>query len=309
LQADPIFGENLFTYSYLFEELDKPEEAVEFFNILTEEFPLLGAAWFGLGFTLSWSNRFEEAIDAYNFALTCDGDIASAHFNIANAYYELKDYDKALHHYFEAYDLDNDDFQALANIGDCYAVQNWYEESLEYYYKAYDKNPTHNEAVLGIVNALSELGKIAEARVFVKNAFEKDPQNIDLLFSVVTFFEEYEDAAFIYKLSKLTLNHLDNSDHFFFFVMQFCVYNKLYEVGINIIIEFLFSEYVKNAEARSKMYYYIAALYFLNENVSAGSSYLNDALLMNYEWHKSFMEISPLLETYPEILKLIEIYA
>jgi hypothetical protein len=30
---------------------------------------------------------------------------------------------------------------------------------------------------------------------------------------------------------------------------------------------------------------------------------------MNYEWHKNFMEFSPLLETYPEILKLIEMYA
>jgi len=309
LQSDPIFGENLFTYSYLFEELDKPTEAIEFFTILTEEFPFLGAAWFGLGFTLSWSSRFEEAIDAYNFALTCDGDIAAAHFNMANAFFELKNYDKALYHYFEAYNLDKEDFQALTNIGDCYAVQKWFEESLEYYYKAYDLSPVHNEAVLGIVNALSELGKIAEARVFVENAFEKNPQNIDLLFSVAAFFETEEDADFIYKLSKLTLNHLENSEHFFFIIAQFCIYNKMYEVGINIVNEFIFSEYVKDEITRSKMCYYMAALYFLNEDIVRGSSYLCDALLVNYEWHKTFMELSPLLETYPEVLKLIELYA
>ena len=309
LKNDPVFAENLFTYSYLFEELDKPVEAVEFFTILTEEFPLLGAAWFGLGFTLSWSGKFEEAIDAYSFALTLDGDIAAAHFNMANSYYELKDYDQALYHYFAAYDLDKDDFQALTNIADCYAVQKWFDESLEYYYKAYDINPTHNEAVLGIVNAFCELGKIAEARVFVENAFEKHPQNIELLFSAASFFEEDADANFIYKLTKLTLNHLDHNDHFFFFITQFCIYNKMYEVGIKMIDEFIFTEYIKDDELRSKMRYYLAALYFLNEDIATGSHYLCDALLVNYDWHKNFMDLSPLLQTYPEILKLIEIYA
>lgn len=308
LQTDPMFADNLFTYSYLFEELNKPEEAVKFFTILTEEFPFLGAAWFALGFTLSWNSRFEEAIDAYNFALTCDGDIAAAHFNMANAFFELKDYDKALHNYFEAYNLDNDDFQALTNIADCYAVQKWFDESLEYYFKAYDKNPTHNEAILGIVNALCELGKISEAHAFVENAFEKNPQNIDLLFSVATFFET-EDANFIYNLAKLTLNHLDNYDHFFFFTTQFCIYNKMYEVGAKILEEFLINKYVKDEETRSLMYYYLAALYFLNEDAVNGSNYLCDALLLNYDWHKNFMELSPLLETYPEILKLIELYS
>ncbi|MCL2290478.1 MAG: tetratricopeptide repeat protein [Bacteroidetes bacterium] len=308
LQSDPVFGDNLFTYSYLFEELNKPDEAIEFFTILTEEFPFIGATWFGLGFTLSWSGRFEEAIDAYNFALTCDGDIASAHFNMANAYFELKNYDKALHHYFEAYNIDKEDFQALTSIGDCYAVQNWYEESLEYYYKAIEKNPTYNEAVLGIVNALSESGKIDEARAFVESAFEKNPQNIDLLFTVSTFFQSKEDAKFIYKLAELTLKHLDNSDHFFFFITQFCIFNKMYDVGYSMIEEFLYTEYVSES-TRAKMYYYLAALYFLNENVAQGSIYLSDALLMNYDWHKNFMELSPLLETYPEILRLIEIYA
>jgi tetratricopeptide (TPR) repeat protein len=309
LQTDPMFGENLFTYSCLFEELDKPIEAVEFFNILTEEFPFLGAAWFALGFTLSWSGKFEEAIDAYNLALTCDGDIASAHFNIANAYYELKNYDKALHHYFEAYNIDSEDFQALSNIGDCYAVQKWFEESLEYYYKAYDKNPTCNETILGIVNALSEMGKNAEARAFVENAFEKYPQSIDLLFSVVTFFDSKADDYLVVKLAEATLPHLDNCDHYFFFIAQFCIYNKMYEFGTKLIIELLSNKHIKDDGVRSKMYYYIAALYYLNEDVGMGDNYLMDALTMNYAWHKSFMELSPLLETYPEILKLIELYA
>jgi len=307
LQSDPVFGDNLFTYSYLFEELDKPVEAVEFFTILTEEFPLMGAAWFGLGFTLSWSNKFEEAIDAYNFALTCDGDIAAAHFNMANAYFELKNYDEALNHYFESYNIDKEDFQALTSIGDCYAIQKWFEESLEYYYKALEQNPTHNEAVLGIVNALNELGKIDEARAFVIHAFEKDPQNIELLFTVATFFDSEKDAAFIYKLTELTLNHLDNSDHFFFFVTQFCIYNKMCDVGVYILEEFLYSKYVPE-EVRAKMFYYLAALSFLDEKTTEGSNYLSDALLMNYDWHKSFIEFSPELKAHPEVLRLIELY-
>jgi tetratricopeptide (TPR) repeat protein len=307
LQADPVFGDNLFTYTYLFEELNKPEEAIEFFTIITEEFPFLGAGWFGLGFILSWNNKLEEAIDAYNLALTCENDLAAAHFNMANAFFELKNYDKALYHYFEAFNIDKDDYFALTSIGDCYAVQNWHEESLDYYHKALEINPSHNEAVLGIVNSYSELGKIEEARAFVINAFKKNQQNIELIFAVATFFESEEDAKFFYKLAELTLEKMENSDHFFFFITQFCIYNKLYEIGYCMLEDFLFTKYVSK-ELFAKMNYYIAALYFLNENIIQGSSYLNNALLMNYDWHKNFMELSSLLETHPEILKLIEIY-
>jgi tetratricopeptide (TPR) repeat protein len=221
LRTDTFFAENLFAYSYLFEDLDKPMEGVEFFTILTEEFPFLGATWFGLGFTLSWNSRYEEAIDAYQLAITCDGEMPASHFNMANAFFELKNYDKALHHYFEAYNLDPEDFYALTNIGDCYAIQKWFEESLEYYFKALDINPAHNEAVLGAVNALCELGKIDEARAFTLNTFEKNPQNIELIFSVISFFEDQEATSYLYKLTELTLKHLDDCDHFFFFIAQF----------------------------------------------------------------------------------------
>ena len=308
IENDPIFGENLFSYSFLFEELDKPVEAVEFFTILTEELPLLGAAWFGLGYILSWTYQYKEAIDAYNFAITCDGEFAAAHFNMANAFFELKDYDMALHHYFEAYSFDKEDFQSLTNIGDCYAVQKWFDEALEYYYKSYHINPIHNETVLGIVNALGELGKIEDARAFVVNAFEKNPQNIELLFSVVVFFTAEEDADFFFQLSRLTLNHLENVDNFFFFVTHYCILNELCEVGVHVMDEFLFSEYIKDDIMRSKLYYYMAACCFLNQEIEKGSDCLKDALLMNPDWHKNFMELSPLLETYPEILKLLELY-
>jgi tetratricopeptide (TPR) repeat protein len=307
LHTDTFFAENLFAYSYLFEELNKPVEGIEFFTMLTEEFPFLGAAWFGLGFTLSWNNRFEESIDAYQLAITCDGEIPASHFNMANAYFEMKNYDKALHHYFEAYNLDPEDFYALANIGDCYAVQKWFEESLEYYFKALDINPTHNEAVLGAVNALCELGKTDEARAFILNTFEKNPQNIELIFSVVSFFEDEETPAYLYQLTALTLKHLEDCDHFFFFIAEFCIYNQMYDVGANLMEEFLFSKFV-TIEVRAKMFYYLAALHFLNEDTAKGSSCLCDALTMNFEWHKNFMELSPLLETYPEVLKLIELY-
>jgi len=307
LQTDPMIGDNLFTYTYLFEELNKPAEAIEFFTLLTEEFPFIGATWFGLGFTMSWNNRFEEAIDAYSLALTCDGEISAAHFNMANAYFELKDYDKALFHYFEAYYLDTEDFQTLTNIGDTYAVQKWFEESLEYYYKALQINPVYNEAIVGIVNSLNELGKLDEARAFVINAFEKEPQNIELLFSVASFFESEEDANFIIELAKLTLNHLESGDHFFFFITQFCIFNKLYEMGFKMIEEFMYSKYVSE-EMRCKMFYYLAALYYLNDNIPEGNNYLSDALLIDYDWYKNFLEFSPLLKTYPEIQTLIDLY-
>jgi hypothetical protein len=158
-----------------------------------------------------------------------------------------------------------------------------------------------------VVNSFCELGKIDEARAFTLNAFEKNPQNIELIFSITPFFEEPNDIVNLNSLTELTLKHLDSSDHFFFFITQFCIYNKMYVMGANLINDFLFCKYV-TVEERAKMFYYLAALHFLNEDMINGSSCLCDALTMNFGWHKNFMELSPLLETYPEVLKLIELY-
>ena len=99
LEEDDVMEEQLFTISYIFEDISRPDAAVDFFRALTDQFPLSKASWFALGLALGWQKEFEECIDAYMNVISLDEESSTAYFNIGNAYYDLQKYEEAIHYY------------------------------------------------------------------------------------------------------------------------------------------------------------------------------------------------------------------
>lgn len=306
LSKDPTFEEQLSIYSFLFEEEKWYDKALEFYTALTEAFPFAGATWFGLGLSYSWLDRYEDSIEAYKLALTCDSEIATANFNIGNSYFELKQYKQAIEYYKLAHEIDPNDFHSLSNIADCYTLTDNIVKALEYYRKTLDLNPNHNEAIMGIAHILQKENKADEARVFIEKAFANTPQDMDLLFQSLIFYSEDEQFDTLTKLINLTLNQLDDFEDFFKYLAHFCVTNEFFEVGY-----FLFAYYNLDLSDETKpemMGYYLAAFCFMTNRIEEGKSVLSDALLMNYDMHSEFLSLSPVLETYDDVLSLIQQY-
>lgn len=303
LNADELFEEQLFTYSYLFEENKQYEDAVLFFSTLTERFPLLKGPWFGLGLAQSWLNDYENAIQSYELVLSLDEATATAHFNIANSFYELKDFDNALWHYRKAFEIDDQDYNSLTSIADCYAITENTREALDYYHKALSINPNHSEAILGIVSILRDTDKLEEAKLFIEKAFALSPQTFDLLFSIIDFYEENEQKEKAVQFFDITLAQVENKEDFYKYFTLYCCQNELYELGVNILITHFHDQITDDM-----LLYYIAALYYLNGNIPEGNHYLNDALLLNYDQYEDFLLLDPVLGSFAEILDLIDLY-
>ncbi|MEG1555526.1 MAG: tetratricopeptide repeat protein [Bacteroidales bacterium] len=304
LSEDELFDEQLFTFSYLFEDNKQYEDAIEFFTAISNKFPLNKGSWFGLGLAYSWLNDYKSAIDAYGYVLSLDEETSTAHFNIANSYYELKDFNQALEHYKQAYEFDNEDYNSVTCIGDCYSIMGQLDEAMDYYHQALVLNPNHSDAILGIVSILKQNEKTEEARLFIEKAFSLNPQSFELLFAVIDYYEDEEQIQKLKELFELTIQQIENRVDFYKYFILYCCNNELYDLGIEILESHLDDENITFTAP-----YYLAALYFLNGNIEKGVEYLKNALLINYdEYSSTFLSIDPLLESFSEIKELIELY-
>ena len=303
LREDEVFDEQLFGFSYLLEENKQYEDGIAFYEKLTEEFPLFPGCWFGLGLSYSWNKEYDKAIDAYQYVLSIDEKTSTAHYNMANCYFELNNYDQALSHYQQAYELDQEDFNSLTCIGDCYANMEKHEEALTYYRKALSLNPTQGDALLGLASVLKDLGHIGDARTAIENAFAHNPQSFMLLFEVLSYYDGEQQMDKLQEFFTTTLNQVENKEDFYRYFVQFCCENELYDYAIEVLEKHQTDDTITYTVA-----YYLAALYFLNQNIFKGCEYLSNALLIDFEGHKEFLAIDPILETFSEVNELIELY-
>ncbi len=303
LREDEVFDEQLFGFSFLLEDNKQYEDGVAFYGKLTEEFPLLPGCWFGLGLSYSWNKEYEKAIEAYQYVLSIDEKTSTAYYNMGNCYYELSDYEHALSCYQQAYDMDKEDYNSLTCIGDCYSAMHQSEKAIDYYRKTLSLNPTQSDALLGLAYVLREEGHLGDAQTAIEAAFAHDPQSFRLLFEVLPYYDEEEQTEKLQEFFTVTLDQVENKEDFYQCFVQYCCDNELYDYGIEVL-----EAHTDDPTITDMVAYYLAALHFLNQNVSKGSEYLANALLINYEGLQNFLAIDPILETFSEVNELIELY-
>jgi len=306
LKLDDFFNEQLFSYSFFFEEEKKYQEALDFFAALTEEFPFLCGTWFGLGLAYNWLGKYEDAIEAYRFCITCDPENPTAYFNIGNSYFELKNYEEAKIAYNQTLQLDENDYQSLSNLADCFRVEGDHEKAMEYYQNALLLNPNLNEAIIGIATILQDENRLDEAHFFIEKAFKLAPQSLDLLFTLLKYYTEDEQPETLLMLIDLTLAQLDNYDLFFKYIANYFCINKITVLGLDILLHY--QNEIPFEQQPMMFFYYIAALAYLSDKKEIGKQYLEDALLFYYDGVQEFLELSDALSDIAEIIDLIEIY-
>ncbi|MCQ2271666.1 MAG: tetratricopeptide repeat protein [Bacteroidales bacterium] len=303
LREDPFYDEQLFTFSFLLEENKQYEDGILFYSRLTEEFPMYQGCWFGLGLAYSWNKEYDKAIDAYQFVLSIDENTPTAYYNIANCYFENKQFEQALENYKKAYELDPEDYTSLTCIGDCLAIQDKDEEAKDYYHKALSLNPNYGDAILSVANILKNQGNIGEARAFIEKAVSLNPQSIELLLTALSYYDTDEQVDKLNEFFSTTLGQIENKTDFYYYFTTYCCQNELLSIGCAVL-----EQHKDDPEITDVIGYYLAALYLLRHNVKTACEYLSNALLINYEGHKDFLQIDPIFETFPEVLELIELY-
>ena len=301
IMADPSMEEQIFSFSLLFDDAKNIEKAVEFFTMLTNRFPLSKEAWSALAFAYSANNEHEKSIEANQYVLSIDNNLPTVYYNIGNSYFELEQYDNALENYKAAYELDDKDFFALTCMGDCYYVKNDIEKAMDCYQRARNINPEFMNAITGILSILNDEGKHEETTVFIEHLFNSGVQSVGILFTVLSFYKAELEPEKMKQLFNVAYEHAPEKPLFFSMFAQFCCHCEEYELGINLLSDYLDEEFPNNP-------YYMAAFHYLNQNFAEGAKYLQIALLTNYENVEMFMQLDPVLSTYNEIVDMINMY-
>lgn len=304
LENDEEIENQLFTISYVFEDIKEVDAAVEFFAELTDRFPLCKSAWFALGLAYSWKREFEKGIDAYYNAISLDPEASTAYFNIGNAYYEMGDFDKAIENYRETYRLDDQDYHALSGIADCYYEMGDMDNALLYYQKALAIESDASDAIMGAITVLKETGRENEAEAFIMKAFSVNPQTFEMLFKVLPFFKEEEKISKLKELFHLTFSMLSYKDDFLKIFTMYCITRpELCAMCIEVL-----EEYRDNEDVTNILPYLLAALHYCSGNHAEAANYLKRALLINYDDHDMFLSLYPDLLNDPAIIHLIDLY-
>ena len=303
LEEDDEFEEQFYAFSFLFEEQELFEDAYHFYKAITEKYPLMKAAWFGLGLSCNWLECHQEAIDNYQLAISLDDNMSSAYFNIGNSYYELKQYENALTQYKIAYEIDEWDVNFVNSIADCYTMLNQYEEAKKYYNIALNIYPTSTDAIRGIISILEQFGKNEEIPAFTEKVFMEAPQNFELLFEVLDFYSDKEKIEKLEQLFQLTFIQINEKKAFFNLFILYCCRYKWYDYGITILEKYFDLEIIAD-----EISYYFSALYYLNGNYPLGNEYLSQALSRFYAGYEDFLNLDPALKNNEDIMMLIDIY-
>lgn len=277
---------------------------IDFYSRLTEEMPMCGSIWSGLGLAYMNHSDFDQAVEAFQFQLSLDEDDSSAYINLAEALSAAGKYEEALHYFETAREKCNVlDFNL--QIGRCYYNMQDYDNALFFFLQTKEDDPMYVFVPSEVVRVLKAQGKFDEARAYLRNQLEKDPQNIDAIEDLIDLLDPQKHTEEIRQLCDMALNSEFNPKYgFLSFFVFYCCHTEGADLGIDICIQF-----VDDPDICTDVQYFLAALYLEKGQVELGCEFLELALQADPQpCVVDFEDMDPDFANIPEVAELLRIY-
>ena len=220
-----------------FAELQDPKDQllVSFFKDLTEELPLFGSLWSGLGLAYIGIGDYASAIDAFQLQLSVDPDEPLAYVNIAESYFGMREFERAI----EYFKLANDHCNVLQfsiQIGRCYFQLKEYDTALQYFLQAKNEDPIYATYVLpDIVHVFKMQDRLDEARAYVREHLRRVPDDFIAMEELIGLLDPVRDADEMKEWCYTAITAIDYEIvQFFDFIIPFCYYNDCADLGIEL---------------------------------------------------------------------------
>lgn len=308
IQLDSYAAEDIKNLFVDFADTGEPQRRllVDFFKVMTEEMPLSGSLWSGLGLAYVGIGDFANAIDAFQLQLSVDNNDVFAYVNIAESYYGMEDYEHAIE-YFELANKSSDVLQFNVQLGRCYFKLKDYDKAMRYFMTARDEDPVYATYVTpDIVKVFKIQGRFDEARAFLRDHLQKVPQDFIAIEELIDVLNPDHDDEEIKELCYTAINLMDNNLYpFFDFIVQYCCYNNYPDLGIELC-----ENYLDDPSLAQSIHYFLAMLLIRKGQIEQGCEHLELALLTdNQRLNVDFLDVNPDLKNIPEVAHLIARYA
>lgn len=161
---------------------EHPIEAIELYQILTEEYSLADADIFQkMGFCLQKQKRYQEAITAYRKADIIKPDHIWTLRHLATCYRLSRNYEAALEHYKKVEAMQPKNTHLLFHIGSCLTGLSRYDEALQYFFKMDFMENDSIKAWRAIGWCSFMIGKYEQAMKYYDKVIKQSPVTIDYL--------------------------------------------------------------------------------------------------------------------------------
>jgi tetratricopeptide (TPR) repeat protein len=303
LEEDQGNENALYELAYCLDLQGELKESISYYQQFIDSDPYSEYAWYNLGILYNKLNNYSEAISAYEFALAIDDSFSSAHFNMGNTYMNLEQFSKALDCYSRTQEIEGPSSELYCHIGAAYENLNQHELAIKYFRKAIKLDEMNHEGWFGVGVNLSYQQKWLEASHFLKRAIKLN--NEDSAYwhalaeteakvgNIVNSLEAYEEANFL---------DPENLDIYLDWSMLY------YEQGDFDKAIALMQSAIEAVPHEALGYYRLVAYFIEAGRYKQAFSYLENALILNFQKHEVLYEFFPKLETQKALYKIIDQY-
>lgn len=281
---------------------DQLEVSLPFYEKFIDNDPYSASGWYNLGIVYDKLQQYDKALQAYDYAIIIEDDFSSAYFNMGNTYLSTNNFDKALECFNKTQELEEwDDPSLYLCLGQCYFRMRMYEDAIKFYNRSISIDQQMDQAYFGIGECLDQMERWYESIHFFKKALELDEIN-------PMYMQAIAEAE--YKIGNV--------------VSALEMYNSLVEIeydNISAWLDFSFIYYEQGDEGKSielvleaiefnpkeaELHYRVAAYYIEAGNYKEAFTYLENALILDYEKHTVLFEFFPELEKQKALMKIID---
>lgn len=298
------FAEQYAEMSECYFNLDKADDAITFFESEVDRNPYSIEAWMALGNCYLRLHLLEKAMEQYEYALAINPRLTNAYTNILTILNELDRYKETIELSEEAIRNKVNSPLLYCLYGEALSKTGNKSDAMSYFKKAIEMDEDVAEAHAGIAFLLSEENNITSAIKFLKKAHELAPFNTDYLFVLA---EEHNKIG-KYKMSLKYLKEIEGI--FPYDVNLYIAFMEVYILldDVENAIKSI-NKGLKLLGRNAALLYRMAFIYFVQEEKELGMLNLEEALSLDYEGHREFLEFDPeYILNNEEIVNLINEY-
>lgn len=275
LKADPQDEYSLENCMLCFNDLNKPDEAIEFLNQYLDEFAFSETAWYEYGQFYFNRKNYEEAIKGFDYLLAINSNSVGVYANKAACYEAMKQWEKAIEVYEEMLALEYTKSFTYYKIGLCYREMNLSIPALNAFQKSLIEDPQFYMSMMEQSFIYEEMGGMKEALHFAKEATLLNENNLEyqkrLAFLYISTGKYEESLICLKKLVEAEPNRFYN----WYAYTEVLMLIGEYEDAVTVL------ENAIRKHNRAELYFQLSNCYYNLKMEEKGFSTLEKAMEVN----------------------------
>ncbi len=179
LTFDPQDEYSLENVMLCYNQLNKPEEAIDYLNSYLDKYPFSETAWYEYGQFFFNRKNYEQAIKGFDYLLAINSQSVGVYANKAACYEAMHDWNKAIEVYEEMLELEYTKAFTFYKIGLCHKENKQLIPALNSFQKSLREDPQFYLSMMEQSYIYEEMGGMKEALHFAKEAIALNENNLD----------------------------------------------------------------------------------------------------------------------------------